>query len=119
MRLPISIFLLVSILLGSVSKTWIYSHYRMNFDTYAKVLCENKNKPMLHCNGKCQLKKELNQQESKETQSIPVESNIDLFFQYSEPSLFFHETPTNSLIKQTVPSLLSGAFLSVFQPPEA
>lgn len=33
--------------------------YVVNYDYIAKVLCENKAKPELKCNGKCQLMKEL------------------------------------------------------------
>ncbi len=33
--------------------------YALNYDYIAKVLCVNKDKPMLHCNGKCHLMKEL------------------------------------------------------------
>ncbi|MCW2118721.1 hypothetical protein [Flavobacterium sp. 7A] len=33
--------------------------YIVNYDYISKVLCENKAKPALHCNGKCHLMKEL------------------------------------------------------------
>ena len=33
--------------------------YVVNYEYISKVLCVNKDKPMLHCNGKCQLMKEL------------------------------------------------------------
>lgn len=33
--------------------------YIINYDYIANVLCENKEKPELHCNGKCHLMKEL------------------------------------------------------------
>ncbi|WP_232735209.1 hypothetical protein [Flavobacterium sp. 5] len=33
--------------------------YIVNYDYISKVLCENKAKPMMHCNGKCHLMKEL------------------------------------------------------------
>lgn len=33
--------------------------YIINYDYISKVLCENKAKPELKCNGKCQLMKEL------------------------------------------------------------
>jgi hypothetical protein len=33
--------------------------YVVNFNYFSKVLCENKVKPKLNCNGKCQLMKEL------------------------------------------------------------
>lgn len=33
--------------------------YVTNFQYISTVLCENKNKPKMHCNGKCHLKKNL------------------------------------------------------------
>jgi len=37
--------------------------YEANQDYVAAELCENKEKPQLHCNGKCFLKKQLNKVE--------------------------------------------------------
>ncbi len=34
--------------------------YYANYDYIANVLCENKDKPYLECNGKCYLEKQLN-----------------------------------------------------------
>lgn len=119
MRMLLSIFVLITVLLGAVSKTWIYSHYRMNYETYAKVLCENKNKPSLHCDGKCQLKKELKQQEKDENQSLPKEVNLDLFFQKPDNFQLSIDRFKKATPLQPVPPLLAGTFLSVFQPPEA
>lgn len=33
--------------------------YGLNYDYISKVLCINKEKPQMHCNGKCHLMKEL------------------------------------------------------------
>lgn len=33
--------------------------YAVNYEYISKVLCENKAKPKMHCNGKCHLMKEL------------------------------------------------------------
>ena len=33
--------------------------YVVNYEYISKVLCENKAKPKMHCNGKCHLMKEL------------------------------------------------------------
>lgn len=44
-------------------------HYILHKKYYAEVLCKNKDKPMMHCNGKCHLKKELKEQE--ETSNNP------------------------------------------------
>jgi hypothetical protein len=34
-----------------------YLNYCINYKYISTVLCENKNKPQMHCNGKCHLKK--------------------------------------------------------------
>jgi hypothetical protein len=43
----------------------------VNIDTYQKN-CENKAKPMLHCNGKCQMFKKIKKQEGNNQTSMPV-----------------------------------------------
>ena len=118
MRLPVTIFILFSILLGSLSKTWVYSHYRWNFDVYSKVLCVNKDKPKSDCYGKCQLKKEMDQQDQKENAALPKESISDLYFNNAQtPFAPFQRIETAWLVP-SVPTLLMGQVLSVFQPPE-
>lgn len=46
--------------------------YIVNYDYIAKVLCENKAKPELKCNGKCHLMKELAKQAENEK---PIQNN--------------------------------------------
>lgn len=57
--------------------------YVVNYDYISKVVCMNKTKPELHCNGKCYLTKELsktsqddssNSSKTKQTQKV-----IDLY----------------------------------------
>jgi hypothetical protein len=36
-----------------------FIEYELNKKYIAEVLCENKDKPEMHCNGKCHLKKQL------------------------------------------------------------
>jgi hypothetical protein len=38
---------------------WPVVDYIVNYDYIANVLCENKDKPEMQCNGKCHLSKEL------------------------------------------------------------
>lgn len=45
--------------------------YVVNYDYISKVLCINKEKPELHCNGKCHVAKEL-EGESQTLPSLPV-----------------------------------------------
>ncbi|RQO32180.1 hypothetical protein DBR32_00770 [Taibaiella sp. KBW10] len=59
MKKGIIILLFLSTLLQALSKVVIYIDYKINQDYIAQNLCENKAKPQLHCNGKCQLSKQL------------------------------------------------------------
>lgn len=68
--------LLVVLMLGGMMQaTFIQLEYVVNKEYYAKVLCENKEQPVLKCNGKCQLGKQLKQAEEQQEQSAPAPSS--------------------------------------------
>ena len=56
------ILLLAAFLTQSFSRSLVLADYMINLDAYKKA-CENKAKPMLHCNGKCQMFKKIKKQE--------------------------------------------------------
>src|SRR5688500_2940830 len=58
---PIFILLLLT---QTFSKWFMVAGYTMNKDFIAKNLCENRDKPKLLCNGKCQLAKKMAAEES-------------------------------------------------------
>ncbi|MGV9004508.1 hypothetical protein [Flavobacterium sp.] len=78
--------------------------YMVNYDYIAKVLCENKAKPELKCNGKCHLMKELAKESENEK---PIQNNKKLassefevlFFQdiasLKFTQVFIHDTSIN------------------------
>lgn len=48
-------------------------YWKYNQRVITQTLCENKSKPQLKCNGKCQLKKQLQQvSEDKESEKAPL-----------------------------------------------
>ncbi|WP_205589283.1 hypothetical protein [Mesonia aquimarina] len=47
--------------------------YIINYDYIANVLCINKNKPCLKCNGKCYLMQQLKKQQDSETPSSRIQ----------------------------------------------
>lgn len=71
MKSIISILLALLILLQSFSKVWIFFSFKINQDYIAKVLCINRDKPELHCNGKCVLMQRIKAEEEKEKKEIP------------------------------------------------
>lgn len=61
-----AIFLLLALTSSQFSRLFIYAGFELNQNYIASTLCENRNKPELHCNGKCYLMKKLKQAEDKE-----------------------------------------------------
>ena len=98
--------------------------YVVNYDYIAKVLCENKAKPELKCNGKCQLMKELAKAAEEEKPISPTKKNQTqeteiLFFQeisalVDGPTYIFTETILNSHYSNLYSHLESDNF---FHPP--
>jgi len=62
----IAICLLIAMTGSSLSRFFVYAGFEMNQKYIASVLCENRNRPEMHCNGKCYLMKKLKQAEEKE-----------------------------------------------------
>jgi hypothetical protein len=65
------------------------AYYRVNQDYIAKNLCENRDKPMMNCNGQCYLAKQLKAAEEKEQKSnserLEKMPEVVLAFQAIEP----------------------------------
>lgn len=61
-----AIFLLLALTSSQFSRLFIYAGFELNQNYISSTLCENRNKPELHCNGKCYLMKKLEQAEEKE-----------------------------------------------------
>jgi hypothetical protein len=85
----IAIFLLIAFVTQTFSSGFVVLDYFTNTAAFAKN-CVNKAKPKLHCNGKCQMMKKL-QEEEKKDQQMPErksETKIDLLsFTASFPSI--------------------------------
>ncbi|MFY8004320.1 MAG: hypothetical protein ACOVNR_05730, partial [Chitinophagaceae bacterium] len=60
--------ILAAFLAQTFSKNFVMADYFTNTAKYAKN-CENKAKPKMHCNGKCQMMKKLQQEEKKDQEN--------------------------------------------------
>ncbi|WP_145993559.1 hypothetical protein [Tenacibaculum dicentrarchi] len=49
-----------------------FVEYAINYDYISKVLCINKDKPELACNGKCQLMLKIEQQQQDDFESLQI-----------------------------------------------
>jgi len=66
LRRVISFILLLAVVSANFSRLYVYAAFGLNQKYISKNLCENRNKPWLHCNGKCYLMKKIKQAEEKE-----------------------------------------------------
>jgi len=60
------ILLLLAFMATTFSRAVIVVDFYANQDEIAKTLCENRDKPMKHCCGKCQLRKRLVHQDNQD-----------------------------------------------------
>jgi len=98
--------------------------YVVNYQYISKVLCVNKAKPMMHCNGKCHLMKELakaaeNEKPiSSDKKHATAETN-DLFFNaFQKFECVYLYSDTTSKINSRYSNLYARLNSdSVFHPP--
>lgn len=121
MKTVFTYLLALAFLLNAGGKLFIYFNFLINQDYIAQNLCENKEKPELKCNGKCQLVKELSKEEKKEKKENKqkFEDNSYYFFCSFDdivevnPVFFEKREHTNG----SVQSRLVGHVSKVFHPP--
>jgi hypothetical protein len=74
----IAFLLLLAFMAGTFSRLWVVADYYAYTSKYAKN-CVNKDKPSLHCNGKCQMSKKLNAEEKQQEKTQENKSETGHF----------------------------------------
>jgi len=103
------LFLLLLIIFNSTKASLAYTYYALDPIGFVENLCENKDKPELQCNGKCQLMKIAESQNSN--QNIP-KSIIDFkeLILYPSPNTSFQLTK----VKTTKRLHFSSHYLNLY-----
>jgi hypothetical protein len=83
MKSILAFILIIAVTLITISKSLICFSYELNKDFISKHLCENRNKPRLHCNGKCHVVKKMKEEDKKENLPLNIKNNFEIQF-YSE-----------------------------------
>jgi hypothetical protein len=99
----------------------IYAGFDINQKYIASTLCENRDKPEMHCNGKCYLAKKIKQAEEKErSQEQQSQKNR---FQEALITYKYKFNFASDIIKAAVsfeqPFNLPQHSTSIFHPPQA
>jgi len=96
-------------MLPTLSPWGTVAYFHINRAYIAKVLCENRARPQLHCNGKCYLAKTLKKQQEKKdketTERVENTPILQLFslaptlfefaassYKFKDQSVFFYRT---------------------------
>ncbi|MFD0793300.1 hypothetical protein ACFQZX_06695 [Mucilaginibacter litoreus] len=111
--------LIVAMVSANFSRFFIYAGFELNRNYIATKLCENRDKPQLHCNGKCYFMKKLKQAENnKSTEERQAQKNLIQEAFYNQASKVTFYTVLLSVTK--VPNYriaLPQTTLPIFQPP--
>ncbi|GAB4027847.1 hypothetical protein [Spirosoma gilvum] len=123
MKNVILYILLFATLLPTVSQWGTIAYYHANKDYIARVLCENRDKPQLNCDGKCYLAKKLKAQQDKQdketTERVQNTPIMQLFCDSNQPFLF-HPAWTallSSSYSAYVVPVYATPITSFFHPP--
>jgi hypothetical protein len=119
----VSIILLFALMITITASYWVFIGFSLNQRYISTVICENKSRPEMHCNGKCYLMKKLKQAEENENRGgsnkiskvLELESVIPAKLIQSDNILF-------ESIKRTVNTFYISSYdkefiVSFFHPP--
>jgi hypothetical protein len=117
----VAIFAITGILLQTFNQVIIVASYYANKDYIAKNLCENRDKPKMHCDGKCCLKKKL-AKEGKDQAPSPrnqkSEQSVNLFCADTKFEIaYFRPSPARSRFFSYDDGNTCAFHHSVFRPP--
>lgn len=110
---------LTGILLQAFGSGWIVISFFANREAITQKYCVNKDKPKMHCNGKCHLMKQLSDKEKKENSpasSPDLKSEIH-WIASSATQLVFYRPQTRVLYPSSCYTVAAVSGLPPFHPP--
>jgi hypothetical protein len=112
--------LLAALSLQTLKRVVVYIDYYTGTALYAKN-CENKGRPMMHCNGKCQMMKKLREQEKKDSEMPGRRSTDDETISSKSffTSIHYFSPAAKTVYNFFIAYRLINMPRSVFHPPGA
>ncbi len=113
--------LVLAVMSQLLNKLLTYTAFKLQEDYIASELCENKDRPELHCNGHCQLNKKL--QEDPEENGMPArpkfseEQNLTVFLSGHALLLNLPVTPDSPWLTRQDDIPDDPDMREVFHPP--
>jgi hypothetical protein len=120
MKSVLLISLAFVVFFSSMARAVVVADFLLNEDYIAKVLCVNKDKPAMKCNGKCHLAKQLQKQDKAENTSknIPVREIKEITGIVTHAINWMPETGDAVVLNYAVLSAVVSKFQpTIFHPP--
>lgn len=114
--------LLIPLLLGvNLSRMMVFAGFAMNRSYIASKLCENRDRPWMHCEGKCYLAKKLKQVEEKEKKhDQEVQKNLVQDSFIPEHFIVYFGIKVEFTVNTPYTHFMAPGFNApVFQPPKS
>jgi len=112
--------LIFSLITVNFSRFFIFAGFELNRNYIATKLCENRNRPWLHCVGKCYFAKKIKQAEDKQA-SDERQSQKSLFqevYVISSTDVKFHSSLLQVISTPYTPTVPADRPATIFQPPQ-
>ena len=116
----VAIVALLGILLQTFNQFVIVAQFYANRAYIAKTLCENRDKPQLHCEGQCCLKKRLAQEAKEQSSSNTQKSRDEVLLYCSITTTEIKHPPVFTVPQEFVEQnefYLASYTTPVFHPP--
>lgn len=120
LRNSIAYLLIIALIATNFSSLFVYAGFELNRNYITTKFCENKDRPWLHCNGKCYFIKKIKQAQDKE-KSDERQSQKNLFQEAlftQKPVICFYSRVLQVYLVGTHRVTLPTAYFPVFQPPQ-
>lgn len=119
-----AILLLAALISSNCSLFFVYAGFELNHKYIAENLCINRDKPWLHCNGKCYFMKKIHQAEENEKKQEAKDnlSRLEVSF-FQEPYRITFIEPVileknNSTFPRYIYQYSSSYIETIFRPPK-
>ncbi|MBP9152453.1 MAG: hypothetical protein KBF73_09240 [Flavobacteriales bacterium] len=114
--------LIVGLLVQVMSASLILFNYEVNTASIIEKFCENKDKPELHCDGKCHLAKQIQADSEQKSETPASESELMTFVLTIQKTTAFEFKFFRSDIAQANSLYIEGNYSnqlqSIFHPPQ-
>ena len=116
----VALLLIAVFLMQTFNRYFIVADYYTRTKAYTSI-CENQNKPQVHCNGRCQLLKRLKQEDAKDRHNPNRKANQQdelVFIRLLSACTQSVKLCTNTLYLRFTIFLPSVCSAGIFHPPQ-